>query len=207
MAIGFILPVTVSLFFIFTDKEGFDEYSRQFNKKNSHFIIVSLFYRMILGQAISQLNIFDEGTIVTFFIGVIYFLILIANIPFRSFYHNYRSAIIQLSSLSILFNTMYYRSMKSNESKIVLFMSMAPGIIQLATISLSTVFSFGCLISDILKRCVKKPKSSPLKKLQPINTTIVQFTENIKNESKNSTSNVLQPFPPGFDEYIWWSVF
>lgn len=113
---------------------------------------------MILGQAISQLNTFDEGTIVTFFIGVIYFLILIANIPFRSFYHNYRSVIIQFSSLSILFNTMYYRSMKSNESKIVLFMSMAPGIIQLATISLSTVFSFGCLISDIVKRCIKKPK-------------------------------------------------
>ena len=45
------------------------------------------------------------------FINIIYVII---NLPFLDFYQNYRTVLIQLTNLFILFNADYYRIMKSN---------------------------------------------------------------------------------------------
>jgi hypothetical protein len=50
------------------------------------------------------------------------------NVPYREAYQNYRALVIQLNQLTILAVTMYYPSMKSNDSPEVVFSILSPAV-------------------------------------------------------------------------------
>jgi hypothetical protein len=67
-------------------------------------------------------------TIINLFIGILFMMYLGGNVPYREAYQNYRALVIQLNQLTILAVTMYYPSMKSNDSPEVVFSILSPAV-------------------------------------------------------------------------------
>lgn len=124
----------------------------------------------MLGQSMSRLNEVEEATIFNVFLGIIFTLYMIANLPFRRGYQNYRAIVVQSTALVILCITMYYRSMKGNSSAEATYKIVKPGLIELSMIVLSFAVSAVCLGYEFYLKYIKKPLERPSSspKVEPV---------------------------------------
>lgn len=97
----------------------------------------------------SQLNEFEEATIINFGISVIFMMYLITNTPYKQGYHNYRAIFDNGTIMVSLFIAMYYRSMKSNTDIVISSQILEPAAISLFCLLFSTVFSVVCLFYEM----------------------------------------------------------
>lgn len=71
------------------------------------------------------------------------------NLPFKSTIHNYRSVVIHISEMIILWTANYYRSMKSNTAEEIRAHLTIPCYIEIGVILICVVFSFIVMLYDL----------------------------------------------------------
>ena len=76
-------------------------------------MVTTLIYRVALGLCLSLFNEVEEATITCFFIGIVFFVYIIGDSPYKAAYHKWRTGVIQLCCITGLVTAMYYRSMRS----------------------------------------------------------------------------------------------
>lgn len=123
-------------------------------------MVVAILWRVGLGLLMSQLNENEEATILCFFVGIVFMVYLLASVPFRRAYQNYRSASAQLGVLAGLFVGMYYRSMKSTTSIETRTEIVGPAYCLVAALFLCLGVSLATLIYEIYRKCRCKKQIS-----------------------------------------------
>ena len=80
------------------------------------------------------------------FASIAFTLYVLVNLPFTNTLQNYRTALIQVTTLFILFVADYYRAMKSNTPLSVKGRIYVPAIMELVLIGLCIVASIVVLV-------------------------------------------------------------
>ena len=98
-----------------TDHSNFGEFKLHFYRSflKSNFMVTTLLYRVVLGLCLSTFNEVEEATITCFFLGIIFFIYVFGDRPYKAAYHKWRTVVIQMCSMVGLGTAMYYRSMRS----------------------------------------------------------------------------------------------
>ena len=97
-------------------ENGYGEFKSSFVKNPVFrlYIPLSIVFRMCIGLYSSLQLEYEEGTLLVLVFSLFFVVINLANLPFKSTLHNYRSSFIHLTEFLILFVANYYRSMKAN---------------------------------------------------------------------------------------------
>ena len=112
----------------FAEKEGYAEFQNFLRRDwmSQFYFQYTIAYRFILGILMSQLNEIPSVTVFVFFLAITFLMYQIVNLPFKKGYHNYRAITHQVSAVAIIAISMYYRSMKANESVAVATNLLSP---------------------------------------------------------------------------------
>jgi hypothetical protein len=122
--------------------------------KHNFFAIIIL-YRSVLGFSLSQFNEIEEATIVNFFIGLLFTLYIISDILYVKADQNWRSYIIQTSSLSALFVAMFYRSMKGTTSIVTRTSTLESALLIMIMLFCSVIVNLAILIYEFYEKFIK----------------------------------------------------
>ena len=152
------LPVTLIVTSIFAPSANFAELKLQLrsNKTAQAYSCYTLVYKIVLGLMMSQLNEIEEATIAIFFVAVVYLVYVLASVPFKSGMMNYRSVVVQLSAVSVVGVTMYYRSMKSTTDPAAVSLLLEPAYFEIVVVYLASGISTLSLINEVYLK-IKKP--------------------------------------------------
>jgi hypothetical protein len=164
-AISILLPLAIVGVIIFTSKKEFGEFSSHYKPDytSQGYFIATLLYRMVLGQSMGRLNEVEEATITNVFYAIVFLLYIIANLPYKKVYHNYRAVVVQTSGLIILSVTMFYRSMKSNTDPATTYQILDPALLEVAAIFSSLGISAGCLFYEFYLKYIQKSPIQTIK--------------------------------------------
>ena len=185
------LPIAMVSVMIFAEKTEFGEFMTHYKRGLicKGYFAVTLLYRLVLGVSLSHQNEVEESTITNVFLGIIFTLYLLANKPYKKAYHNYRAVFCQLTGLTILCVTMYYRSMKSNTPPDVAYRIFSPAILQIVMIFGCIGISAGCLGYELYLK-IQERTGKVVSKLEPSpNASVVRHDT---EQAMNYKSNVFE---------------
>ena len=170
---GSLFLLLASLFVLeCTNHKHYGEFKKKFKEDcvSQLYVSTSILYRSALGFYIGFYHNYEEGTIIVVGFSIFFILYNIANLPFRSTFHNYRANIIHISQFILLMVSNYYRSMKSTTAISIKSRVYEPGILVLACVGVCLCLSFVGVVYEIFKvvqRCLKKrQKMRKIKEIQ-----------------------------------------
>jgi hypothetical protein len=116
-------------------------------------MVTTLIYRVALGLCLSLFNEVEEATITCFFIGIVFFVYIIGDSPYKAAYHKWRTGVIQLCCITGLVTAMYYRSMRSTTPISVQSAIFGPAYVVLSALMLSLLVSFAMPCYELYLAC------------------------------------------------------
>lgn len=114
-------------------------------------MMVSIVYRVIVGFLMSYHHDSSNVTIITTFLSLGFLIYTLADLPFTEGYHNYRSIFCQISTITILFISMYYRSMKSTTPIVVKGYLLNAAYLKVLMIMITIIMSLIILCYEIIE--------------------------------------------------------
>lgn len=160
MAVALVLQLATLLVLLLGKTDLLGEFRDHFrlNATARNFMTSTLLFRLALALLMSCCNEIEEATIVLFFVGVVFFVYFIGELPYRLAYHNYRSGCCQVGGVVVLFSAMYYRSMKSNASDLEVEGIRWPGILLVGSLIVATLVSLAALCYEMYIRYCRNRK-------------------------------------------------
>ena len=147
----------------FSHNQGYGEFKAAFKPDpvSKFYIPLVILYRMAIGVYISYNHSYELGTLLMIGLGMAFLLFDLVNLPFSNVYENYRSNVIYVSHLIILFTTNYYRSMKSTTPIEVKSHLHTAAIVELSALAVCVVVSLAVGVYEFvnfIRKCFKNKK-------------------------------------------------
>ena len=161
-----------------SSSKGYGEFKSAFKPDfvSKFYVPLVIIYRIFIGIYISYNHTYELGTLLMIGLGIAFLMFDMINLPFTNVYENYRSNIIYISHLVILFTTNYYRSMKSTTPIEIKSHLHSAAIVELSAIAVCVVVSLAVGVYELVRfiqKCTKKKKL--LDERHPTDISEVQF--------------------------------
>lgn len=147
------------------------EFRTKFKEFPSQFFIpLTIVYRMALGVFCAIKNDYEYGTIFILGLSLCFTLYIIVNLPFTNPLENYRTALIQVTIIFILFTADYYRTMKSTTAYEVKGRIYIPAIVEIVLMGACIAASVVLLVQDVVNT-VRECRKSKAKRRITLDTS------------------------------------